>query len=428
MTTPGLLRWGQSGRYSAREDRQVITALAGKRGGIVTPVRLSPALGLGIIIDRGWRAIAACGDGTVAVLTSDDDAEVMAAQGGSEAREDELWAVVTDPETATYRLAVLPVSADGYTGVQLGIIRVPAGAIISGQMQLIPLEQDFGGGGGGGPGPPGPVGPPGPPGTPGQATLIVGSFGAQRTPAELPPSGFIPADWDGAGHPAAPVQMEVGWSLIYEPTGALWVFVGPASPGNPWLSAGVIQGPPGAVGPPGPQGIPGPQGDPGPQGPQGPAGGIGEMPPWQNFTPPAGWNLGRLRCRLIAPGWVFIDIALTTAALSSDVDSVQLVAALPEEFRPPAGGMTLPCTRSNNYYVGRKRVAGSVPNQIDVGDRGADSSIFVGPLGAVTAYWLTETTTGISCHAVYPTPSATDLDLDEEIAQPMPARTRRKTP
>ena len=271
MTTPGgLLRWGQSGRYSAWDDRQVITALAGRRRGIVTPVRLSPALGLGIAIDAGWLAIAECGDGTVAVLTSDVGTEVQAAQGGAEAREDELWAVVTDPETATYRLAVLP-GDGGYTGVQLGIIRVPAGAIISGQMQLIPLEQDFGGGGGGGPGPPGPVGPPGPPGAPGQATLIVGSFGAFRTPAELPPSGLIPADWDGAGHPANPVQMEVGWSLVYEPDGTLWVFVGPTSPGNPWLSAGVIQGPPGAVGPPGPQGNPGPAGE---QGPPGPGGGT----------------------------------------------------------------------------------------------------------------------------------------------------------
>lgn len=51
MTTPsGLLRWGQSGRYSAWDDRQVITALAGRRRGIVTPVRLSPVLGLGIYI------------------------------------------------------------------------------------------------------------------------------------------------------------------------------------------------------------------------------------------------------------------------------------------------------------------------------------------------------------------------------------------
>jgi hypothetical protein len=284
MTTPaGLLRWGQSGRYSAREDRQVITALAGKRRGIVTAVRLSPALGLGIAVDPGWLAIAECGDGTFAVLTSDDGAEVQAAQGGAEAREDELWAIVTDPEAALYRLAVLPGAGD-YTGVQLGIIRVPAGAIISGQMQLVPLEPDFGGGGGGGPGPPGPVGPPGPPGEPGQATLIIGSFGAQRTPAELHPSGLIPADWDGAGRPAAPLQMEVGWSLVYEPDGTLWVFVGPTSPGNPWLSAGVIQGPPGAVGPPGPQGNPGPTGGQGPQGPQGPPGAL-DLDPWHPMTP-----------------------------------------------------------------------------------------------------------------------------------------------
>ena len=427
MTTPaGLLRWGQSGRYSAREDRQVITALAGRRAGIVTAVRLSPALGLGIAVDPGWLAIAECGDGTVAVLTSDDGAEVQAAQGGAEAREDELWAVVTDPEAALYRLAVLPGGGD-YTGVQLGIIRVPAGAIVSAQMQLIPLEPDFGGGGGGGPGPPGPVGPPGPPGDPGQATLIIGSFGAQRTPAELPPSGLIPADWDGAGHPAAPVQMEVGWSLIYEPTGALWVFVGPTSPGNPWLSAGVIQGPPGAVGPPGPQGNPGPTGPQGPQGPAGPPGGI-EPGPWQTFTPPANWS-GRLRCRIIAEHYVYLDIALTVAALAADLGNVTLIGALPDGFRPPTPGVTLPCTRSNNYFVGQREtrtVTGGGGGNVLIGDRGADPSVYVGPGGAVTAYWLAQGTTGINCHMIYPLPSALELEEDE-ITQHPTARKRRKT-
>ena len=282
MTTPaGLLRWGQSGRYSAHDNRQVITALAAKRSGIVTPVRLSPSLGLGIVIDAGWLAIAECGDGTVSVLTSGADAEVQAAQGGAIAREDEIWAVITDPETAQYRLAVLP--AGDYTGVMLGTVRVPAGAIISGQMQLIPREQDFGGGGGGGPGPPGPVGPPGPPGTPGQATLIIGSFGAQRTPDELPGDGLIPANWDGPGRPVGAVQLEVGWALVYERDGQLWVFVGEQSPsGQPWLSAGVIQGPPGPEGPPGPQGNPGPTGSQGPPGPEGPPGGLRPRPVGDN--------------------------------------------------------------------------------------------------------------------------------------------------
>jgi hypothetical protein len=283
MTTPGgLLRWGQSGRYAARDDRQVITALAARRVGIVTPVRLSPALGLGINIDPGWLALAQCGDGTVAVITSDVDVEVQAAQGGAENREDEIWAVITDPDTATYRLAVLP--AGDYVGVRLALVRVPAGAIISAQMQLIPLDQDYGGGGGGGePGPPGPVGPPGPPGSPGQTTLIVGSF-VNRAPAELPPDGLIDADWDGSGRPPGPVQLEVGWSLIYEPTGGLWTFVSEIAIGGPWLNPGVVQGPPGADGPPGPQGNPGPGGAQGPQGPPGPPAEL-DLDPWHPMTP-----------------------------------------------------------------------------------------------------------------------------------------------
>jgi hypothetical protein len=425
MTTPtGLLRWGQAGRYNAHDDRQVITALAARRSGIVTPVRLSPALGLGITIDAGWLAIAQCGDNTVAVITSDADAEVQAAQGGAENREDEIWAVVTDPDTATFRLAVLP--AGDYVGVRLALVRVPAGAIISAQMQLIPLDQDFGGGGGGGPGPPGPVGPPGPPGSPGQTTLIVGSF-ANRAPAELPPDGLIPADWDGPGRPVGAVQLDVGWSLIYEPTGGLWTFVSEIAIGGPWLNPGVVQGPPGVDGPPGPQGNPGPGGAQGPQGPQGPPGTSPEPGPWVTFTPPANWS-GRLRCRIMAEHYVYLDIALTVGPLAADLGNVQLIAALPDGYRPPAPGVTLPCTRSNNYFVGQREtrnVTGGGGGNVLIGDRGADPSVYVGPGGAVTAYWLAQGTTGINCHSIYPLPTA--LELEDEIAQPMPAKRRRKT-
>ena len=42
MTTPTqLLRWGQSGRYAAWDDRQVITALAARSTGIVTPATMT---------------------------------------------------------------------------------------------------------------------------------------------------------------------------------------------------------------------------------------------------------------------------------------------------------------------------------------------------------------------------------------------------
>lgn len=122
------------------------------------------------------------------------------------------------------------------------------------------------------PGPSGPQGPDGPPGPGGQATIIVGTFGAQRQPSELPPDGFLPANWDGLGRPVADTQVELGWSLIYEPDGTLWTFVRELSPGGqPWITPGILQAPPG---PPGAQG---PPGGPGAQGPAGPQGARGEM-------------------------------------------------------------------------------------------------------------------------------------------------------
>jgi Collagen triple helix repeat (20 copies) len=130
------------------------------------------------------------------------------------------------------------------------------------------------------PGPEGPQGPDGPPGPGGQATLIVGTFGQQRQPGELPPDGFIPAHWDGLGRPANDVQVERGWSLIYEPDGTLWTFVGEDSPnGQPWISPGILQAPPGPPGAQGPPGGPGPQGPPGPQGARGEQGAQGPTGP-----------------------------------------------------------------------------------------------------------------------------------------------------
>ena len=125
------------------------------------------------------------------------------------------------------------------------------------------------------PGPPGAQGPDGPPGPGGQATLIVGSF-RNREPGELPPDGRIPANWDSLGNPIADVQVEVGWSVIHEPTGSLWTFVADTGPGGPWINPGVLQAPPG---PPGEQGPPGPQGGQGPAGPQGARGEQGFQGP-----------------------------------------------------------------------------------------------------------------------------------------------------
>jgi hypothetical protein len=342
MTTPTqLLRWGQSGRYAAWDDRQVITALAARSTGIVTPVTMTAASGLLVLLDPGWLALADCGDGTVAVLTAPITLEAIAQAGGADDRTDELWAVIVDPEQAEYRLAVRPEGSGG-PGVLLGTIEVPAGATSAEDMTMVPRQQDYAGSVPGPPGPQGPVGPPGPqgetgdPGGPqgpqgplgpegpqgpqgdpgdtgatgprgdqgdrgeqgdrgdpgpegprgpegpqgqaGTATLIVGSFGQQTTPADLPPNGLILAGFDGPGRPAADQQLEPGWSLIYEQDGALWTFA-PGWPGG-WASPGLVQGPQGERGPEGPQGPQGERGEPGP-------GGVDlAIGPWRTLTNP----------------------------------------------------------------------------------------------------------------------------------------------
>jgi hypothetical protein len=422
VTTPsGLLRWGQAGKYTAWDDRQVITALAGGRTGIIHPVSMAPAAGLAITVDAGWLAVADAGDGSVAVITSPVAIQVRVAPGGAEVRQDELVAQITDAEAAQWAIAVLPPgwSAGGAGGIVLGWVRVPPGATSASDMELSAREQDFSTGGAI-PGPPGPRGPEGPQGPAGQSTQIVGSFGAIRTPADLlvPPvsEGQIPADWDGPGRPATDVYVQQGWSLIYTPTGELWTFVSELGTGAPWINVGLVAGAPGP---------PGPAGPPGPQGPEGPPGGIVPSD-WTTFTPPANYT-GRLRVKILSPGWVYLDVALTTGALGADLDSLPLIAAIPEDFRPPPPGMTLPLTRSNNYFVGRREtrtVTGGGGGNLLIGDRGADPCIFIGPLGAVTAYWIAQGTTGLDCHAVYPLVSAADVDYDE-IAQPMPAKRRR---
>jgi len=321
VTTPHKVRWGQAGRYSAWDDRQVITALSGGRSAVVRAVALTPAAGLAVNVSADWLALADCGDGTIAVLTSSLEVSVAVEPGGAADRDDELWAVITDPEAATYALRVLEV-AGGQHGVRLATITVPAGAITSDDLELHPRAPDFGGGGQGPPGPQGPPGadgppgpqgtpgdpggPPGPPGeqgvagpegpqgpggvegprgpegergVPGQATLIVGSFGQVRTPDELPSDGFVEAGWDGPGRPLNDLQVETGWAFVYT-DGHLWVYVADQGPGGEsWVSPGMVQGPEGARGP---------AGDPGAQGPVGPAGPAPDLDlgPWVTLVTP----------------------------------------------------------------------------------------------------------------------------------------------
>ena len=129
-------------------------------------------------------------------------------------------------------------------------------------------------------GPPGPEGPQGPQGDQGEgalATLIVGTFGAIRQPADLPDNGFLPANWDGLGRPANDVQIQLGWSLIYDPNGELWTFTGEVNVGgSPWINPGILAAPPGPPGEPGP---PGGAGIQGPAGPQGARGELGQQGP-----------------------------------------------------------------------------------------------------------------------------------------------------
>jgi hypothetical protein len=253
VTTPtGLLRYGQAGRYSGWDDRVVITALSGRRIGVVVPVRMAGAAGLTITLEANWLAVAPAGDGTTSVITSPVAVGVPVAPGDGQAeRSDELRAQIIDPESATWTMAVLPAGTSD-SGLLLGWVRVPPDAESAADMELIPRGQDFSTGGAI-PGPQGPPGPEGPPGPPGTATLIVGSFGAVRVPADLPPNGLIPADWDGDGHPPNPVLVQVGWSLIYEPDASLWTYVAEDSPnGEPWINPGVVQGPEGPPGPAGP--------------------------------------------------------------------------------------------------------------------------------------------------------------------------------
>jgi hypothetical protein len=152
-------------------------------------------------------------------------------------------------------------------------------------------------------GPPGRDGAPGPRGLPGSSTQVIGPFGNVRTPAELPADGIIPAGWDGEGRPAVEIQMLYGWSLVYEPDGNIWLFVGVGNMPSGWLEVdGGVRGPPGPDGPDGPQGdqgergpvgpagVQGPRGDPGPigeRGPDGPIGPIGDRGP-QGFQGPPG--------------------------------------------------------------------------------------------------------------------------------------------
>ena len=116
-----------------------------------------------------------------------------------------------------------------------------------------------------------------------QATKIVGAFGQSKTPSQLPPNGYIPANWDATGVPVYGIQMTQGESLAYRPADTLnplydhvFVYVGTNYIASGWIDIGAVEGPPG---PQGETGATGPQGPEGPTGPQGPTGQTGATGP-----------------------------------------------------------------------------------------------------------------------------------------------------
>ena len=117
-------------------------------------------------------------------------------------------------------------------------------------------------------GPPGLRGPRGERGDPGGTTTIVFSF-SQRTPADLPDTGLIPAGWDDVRVPEADIQVGVGQSVEYRGDGYLYLFLGPSSVPGGWIETGQMRGPPGDTGPVGDTGPPGPMGERGLTGNQG---------------------------------------------------------------------------------------------------------------------------------------------------------------
>ena len=141
-------------------------------------------------------------------------------------------------------------------------------------------------------GPQGPKGEKGDTGAAGTSTIIIGTFGAFRTPSDLPSSGLIPADWDGPGKPPSAIQFKVGEGLIYLPSNTAdplymhcYDYVGKLQGDVPqwaeggWADLGPIRGPKGEKGDQGIQGPIGPKGDQGERGEQGIQGVQGEQGP-----------------------------------------------------------------------------------------------------------------------------------------------------
>lgn len=138
MTTPtGKLAWGQAATYDAVDDRAVIAAVTRNRTGLTWPAVVAAGPGLQVIVSGGWLGVAACGDGTSAVVGSRLDLAVLASAGpATGSREDVLWCDV-EPDEGEWSLVIVPLSsAASRAGIPLAYITVPPNATLAGQMDI----------------------------------------------------------------------------------------------------------------------------------------------------------------------------------------------------------------------------------------------------------------------------------------------------
>jgi hypothetical protein len=178
-----------------------------------------------ITVDAGWVGVGSCGDGTTAVLASSLAMTVAGSPGGAAQRTDELWAIITDPDSAVWQFVIQPQGLGG-TGLMLATITVPANSTDSSTWTLTPRAQDFSTGGAI-PGPPGPsgvqgaTGNTGPPGATG-AQGPAGPTGAQGPAGPTGPAAdYQVGPWLTLANPGSPSGLVSDSRFRYRLMGAL---------------------------------------------------------------------------------------------------------------------------------------------------------------------------------------------------------------
>jgi len=139
MTAPtGLLSWGQSQTFNAKDDRLVITALANEKAGIVHPATFAAGSGLSMTIGA-FSLICGCGDGTLCVVGSTTSQVITLLAGPtSGSRIDIVW-VDIDVSAGTWTIN-LRTAAEvvGRLGFKLGQVTMPQNSNLASQATLAP--------------------------------------------------------------------------------------------------------------------------------------------------------------------------------------------------------------------------------------------------------------------------------------------------